>query len=285
MDYRSDLFPPVLALGLSLLLHSTLMGVHPLRFQEDPPDPVDTVVVQFLEEPGPEGTPATEPAAEAPAPPAIPAPAPAAPATPPAPRPTPAAKPEDPPPTAATEPPFPEPTQPVSSESPPPEPAAVPAPRPPAPPAPPAPPLEVVPAPPSLRELLPSNSDLRRYAASRELPDPTAAGVREATLSLGNADLRYRGYLDTVHASIDRSEKWKEAVLMGGGGGVVVVRMTITSLGQLEAVEVTRSSGSHLLDGAAVDAVQRARIPPFPSHWTIEKLHLHAQFNYQLVTR
>jgi TonB family protein len=65
----------------------------------------------------------------------------------------------------------------------------------------------------------------------------------------------------------------------------VVLRITITSLGQLEAVEVTRSSGSHLLDGAAVDAVQRARIPPFPSHWTIEKLHLHAQFNYQLVTR
>ena len=34
----------------------------------------------------------------------------------------------------------------------------------------------------------------------------------------------------------------------------------------------------------AVDAVQRAHIPPFPDHWKIEKLHLHAQFNYELVT-
>ncbi|MDF1552220.1 MAG: energy transducer TonB [Deferrisomatales bacterium] len=148
----------------------------------------------------------------------------------------------------------------------------------------PDPELEVVPPPPSLTDLLPRASDLQRFAGRAELPDPTAAGVREATLSLGTEDLRYRGYLETVHAAIDRSEKWKEAVLMGGGGGVVVVRMTVTSLGQLVSAVVTRSSGSHLLDSAALDAVERAHIPPFPSHWKVEKLHLHAQFNYALVT-
>ena len=142
----------------------------------------------------------------------------------------------------------------------------------------------MVPPPTDVRDLLPRASDLQRFAGRSELPDPTAAGVREATLSLGTEDLRYRGYLETVHAAIDRSEKWKEAVLMGGGGGVVVVRMTITSLGQLVSSVVTRSSGSHLLDSAALDAVQRAHIPPFPAHWQVEKLHLHAQFNYQLVT-
>ena len=138
--------------------------------------------------------------------------------------------------------------------------------------------------PPTVNDLMPTADDLRRFVQPTELPDPAVAGVREATLSLGTEDLRYRGYMGTVRAAINRSEKWREAVLMGGGGGVVLVRMTITSLGQLVSAEVTRSSGNHLLDSAALDAVQRAQLPPFPAHWRIEKINLHAQFNYQLVT-
>ena len=60
--------------------------------------------------------------------------------------------------------------------------------------------------------------------------------------------------------------------------------MILTSLGQVRQVSITRSSGRALLDGAALEAVRNAPIPPFPPHWKIELLHLDAQFSYKIIT-
>jgi protein TonB len=125
---------------------------------------------------------------------------------------------------------------------------------------------------------MPRAADVRPTAA---LPDPAGEGVREATLALGEVDVRYRGYLDQVRSSIDRTWRWKEALLAAGGGGRVLLRFTLGQ-GAVEEVQVAESSGSPILDREAVEAVRRAPLPPFPHHWTIERLHLFAEFAYRL---
>jgi TonB family protein len=71
-----------------------------------------------------------------------------------------------------------------------------------------------------------------------------------------------------------------KALVVAGGSRSVLVRLTIDSTGLVQEARVVEGSGNPTLDAEALDAVRRARIPPFPTHWTIERLHLVAQFDY-----
>jgi TonB family protein len=130
---------------------------------------------------------------------------------------------------------------------------------------------------------MPNPADLAAYARNDGPPDPAGAKTREATLTLGTTDIRYRGYLDGIETAIDLSwsQRWKEALLAAGRAGSVVVRFTLTPGGNIESVEVVKGSGSSILDDEASNAVRRAPLPPFPAHWTIDRLHLLAQFDYR----
>lgn len=275
MDYRRNVLPPVLALALSAALHAGLGSWNPrLAREAEQPDPLP-VVVEYLPTPGEGGGAPPE------APGAGESPGPAAPPT--------AQRGPEPRPE-----PEPEPT-PVAAAS---EPAAVPpaeqAPLEPAPPAPPAAPStppasapDPAPAetPPASQvawaDLMPRASDVRPRTTT-SLPDPAGEGVREATLTLGEADVRYKGYLEQVQASIDRTWRWKEALLAARGGGKVLLRFTLGAGGAVEEIGVVESSGNPILDREAVEAVRRAPLPSLPSHWTIERLHLFAEFAYRL---
>lgn len=278
MDLRRDLFPPFLALALSAGLHGGLAWWNP-RPAEDPTDAeLLPVVVEYLPAAGEGGTaaeraaapaPETESAAEQPRDPSRPAePAPAA-----APVPVPA-------PEAPNEPP-PVPREPAREAPPAPAPAQLEASAAPEEP-PPLEPAVATPRPVPLADLLPQAADLKPYRAPATVPDPAGGEAREATLILGDVDVRYRGYLDAVQSAIDRSWRWKEALLAAGGGGRVLVRFTLGPDGSVEEVGVAESSGSPLLDREAAEAVRRAPLPPFPSHWTLERLTLFAQFAYRL---
>ncbi len=123
---------------------------------------------------------------------------------------------------------------------------------------------------------MPRAAELQALAA----PD---RGAREATLALEATDERYRGYLDRVRSAVDGSWRgWREALLAAGRGGRVVVRVSLRPGGQVDEVQVIESSGSPILDQEAVASVRRSPLPPFPAHWTLERLHLVAQFDYRL---
>jgi TonB family protein len=51
-------------------------------------------------------------------------------------------------------------------------------------------------------------------------------------------------------------------------------------MGMVQDAEVVEPSGNPTLDTEAVDALKRGRLPPFPAHWTLERLSLMAQFDY-----
>jgi len=147
----------------------------------------------------------------------------------------------------------------------------------------PAPPQFVRPRSPDLRDLLPRAGDLAAYGRSKALPDPTAPGARETVVvGLGEQDPRYRGYLEQVQAAIYGAWRTGRALLVAGPSRTCLVRFSLTPLGLPGDVQVVRRSGNPTLDADAVDAVRRARIPPFPTHWTLERLQMEAQFDYVL---
>ncbi len=266
MDYRRDLLPPALCLALSVALHGTLLSWHP---PEPAPDRSPPQAVELLYLPLPptaEATPAprrTEPVAKRP----VPEPKTTSPPASPEPRPEPEAQPEPEPGPVATEAPLVEQAAPAPEVPPPaPAPEAVPAPA---------------PEPLTLAQLMPRPEDLDAGPAAGETPDPTAKGVKEASLSLTDTDARYRGYLDRVQDAVDLSWRWKEALLAAGAPGTVVVRFTLVPAGGVDDVVVVQSSGNPFLDREATDAVRRAPLPPFPGHWRIQRLHLVAQFDYR----
>lgn len=131
----------------------------------------------------------------------------------------------------------------------------------------------------SLSELLPTAKELARFRSS-EPPDPAGSGAREATLGLGEPDARYRGYINHVHDAIFASWHVGRGLLVSGKSRRVVVRFSLNSLGIVENAEVVEPSGNPTLDNEALEAVRRGRLPPFPAHWTLEKLHLMAEFDY-----
>jgi ribonuclease P protein subunit RPR2 len=49
--------------------------------------------------------------------------------------------------------------------------------------------------------------------------------------------------------------------------------------GTVEDIAFEKRSGSPILDAEAENAIRRAKLPPFPSHWEIHRLHLIAQFD------
>lgn len=270
MDYRRDLLPPVLALALSAALHAGLGWWEPGT--DDRAAPAETLPVVVEYRPG-EGT--GEPGAEAPdADPGETKPT--------EPPPDPAQSPE--PlrlPTARAPEHLPKPPPEVSDTDIPADPIATPPQPPPFPEA--LPPSQPeTPPPVRLVDLLPRADDLRPYTQHPPPPDPAGGEEREATLTLEDADVRYKGYLGQVQASIDRTWRWREAMLAARAGGQVLVRFSLASEGTVDDVLVVESSGSPLLDREATEAVRRALAPPFPRNWTIERLHLFAQFVYRL---
>ncbi len=262
IDLRSDLLPPLLALALSLAVHLAAAWWVPPPPTPDRSEP-EAVIVEMRELPSP--APRAEPR---PKPRRFPKPKPVAR---PKPRPEPPRNPSRPKPAPqpAARPPEPAPVVQKPEETPP------------APPRPAPPPPEPKPEPtlPRLADLLPSTREIARAPAGA--PDP-AGGAKEATLWLGQADTRYRGYLERVQNAIDVSWRWKEALLGAGRPGSVVIGFTLTPDGRAEEVKVSRSSGSPLLDEEAAAAVRRAVFPAFPAHWSIRRLRLFAQFDYRL---
>ena len=65
-----------------------------------------------------------------------------------------------------------------------------------------------------------------------------------------------------IRARVERRKRYPGSA--GRASGTVVLSLKVTSSGVLAEVSVSRSSGNRLLDQAAVNAVQSARLPAAP---------------------
>ncbi len=144
---------------------------------------------------------------------------------------------------------LPEPPQPSQ----PPDPAAA---RPPPPPAP-EPAARRVDKP---RPAAP-DSAAQRAAGSGGGASAGAARQGTATLSKARRDDLMASWGSAIRARIERRKRAPR----GGGSGTVMLRLAVSSNGELAGVSVIRSSGQPALDESALRAVTSARFPKAPS--------------------
>ena len=194
----------------------------------------------------------------------------------PAPRPAPPA-PTPPPPVAKAEPPTPEPM------------TRVPEPRPAAPEPPPQPSEttasdSAAPAPPQVAVARPPDG-MRRQPGGGGLLGGGRGGVEGEPIPLDTPEPRYQDYFNKIRERI--KAKWIYPREAGDRGieGELLIEFHIAKDGRVAFIELRNSSGTAILDDAALTAVKLAQpFPPVPDEIAKQTLAINGQFRYQIVS-
>jgi protein TonB len=299
----------------SLLLHVVLIGAavlwnqlwppvyvkrgEPLLVDIAPERPAERAPRGSLSDPPARPTPPAARRAEAPPAPPVRPPAPRVPA--PRPAPPPAAKPEPAPappvaaPASAPEvaraqppepPPVPVPSPPPASRpsEPPavePSPGARPAPSSPEPPA-------LAPPPGAAPGLGRPRLDLPAAMLRRPPGGGTQGGrggIEGEPVPLDTPDPRYKEYFDLIREKIRRNWGYPREAADRGIEGQLLIEFHIARSGQLEYIELRRTSGVGVLDEYALNAIRLAQpFPPVPEPIAKNVLAISGLFRYQIVT-
>jgi protein TonB len=142
---------------------------------------------------------------------------------------------------------------------------------------------------PALSVPSPPKSSIKEKNPTPQLKKPLKPQAREATVSLdrmSDDDAQYRSYLGHLRSKIGAVWEYPSAAREKGLNGVVTVRFTIARNGSLKALTIKKESSHRLLDNEALRTI-RAAAPflPFPSDFSIEKLHVLASFEYEFSER
>lgn len=125
---------------------------------------------------------------------------------------------------------------------------------------------------PNLKELLPPVTWARRTDRSED---------GDVTVPLNSREPRYVSYLTSVKRAIEVVWEYPETALRRGIEGKLVLEFTISSNGGLSEAALIQSSGSPLLDEAAIRAVRAASpFHPIPPSIGKNRLHIVASFEY-----
>lgn len=104
--------------------------------------------------------------------------------------------------------------------------------------------------------------DARRGVASGRQNAQKATEGRKTARASQSGNARVSNYPGKVRAKLRRAQRYPRAAKRQRLKGEVHVRFTIARNGSVSAIRIARSSGSEILDRAAVDTVRRAA--PFP---------------------
>jgi TonB family protein len=244
-----------------------LVDIAPERPEEkaplgNPARPVGPPEPRERPAPAPPPRPAAPPrAVQAPRPPA-PRPAPQAPA----------------PPAIARSEPAPEP--PVRTPEPrstAPEPQTTPAPSEAAAPTPPGPPQVAV--------ARPLDSMRRQPGGGGGLQGGGRGGVEGAPIPLDTAEPKYQDYFNKVRERIKANWVYPRQAGERGIEGELLIEFHIAKDGRVAYLELRHSSGTAILDDAALTAIKLAQpFPPVPDELAKQALAINGQFKYQIVS-
>lgn len=124
------------------------------------------------------------------------------------------------------------------------------------------------PGPASVSEVVARGND--SAVATREVGSERSgqAGPEKATASLFPAP-DYSSWLKVIRDKIERAKVYPRMARHQGLEGKTTLRFKINSQGQVEKVEIVESSGSSLLDSAAISAVRQAAPFPYVPGWLL----------------
>ena len=105
---------------------------------------------------------------------------------------------------------------------------------------------------------------------------------KEDTVDLSTTEFKYLSYFLKMKRQIESVWTYPKESQYRGEYGTLFLVFTIRSNGDLEGVQLLRSSGFARLDNEAVRAIQEAApFAPFPKSWGgLEKLNIRATFEY-----
>jgi periplasmic protein TonB len=126
----------------------------------------------------------------------------------------------------------------------------------------------------------------RRLPTVQELLPPAtwsspASNSRDAAIALNTRDPQYITYFNSIKRSIEFVWEYPEAALRYGLQGKLLLQFTILDSGELESMQIVRSSGSNLLDHEALRAMKAAApFRPIPPWIDKRRLTITASFEY-----
>lgn len=105
----------------------------------------------------------------------------------------------------------------------------------------------------------------------------------EDTVNLNTREFKYISYFSKIKSKIELVWNYPQIAVMRGEQGTVHLKFTIVEDGNLEDVQLIKSSGYPVLDEEVIRAVRTAApYPPLPKSWGLKKLHIIGEFNYIL---
>jgi TonB family protein len=110
----------------------------------------------------------------------------------------------------------------------------------------------------------------------------SSAGWREDTIDLSSSDTKYLQYRRDIARKLSRAWKYPQKAKDAGKQGIAVLKISINSDGSVSAANIISSSGSAILDEAALLAAKSAA--PFgqlPAA-DLTQLHIFIKFLYEL---
>ncbi|MDH5543353.1 MAG: TonB family protein [Nitrospinota bacterium] len=104
----------------------------------------------------------------------------------------------------------------------------------------------------------------------------------EAIVSLNTKKFKYASYFLKIKRDVEAAWYYPDEAISRGLGGTTLLRFTLLPSGEMEGLDIVRSSGESSLDSASIDAV-KAAVPfdPFPATITQKRLHIVVHFTYQ----
>ena len=108
----------------------------------------------------------------------------------------------------------------------------------------------------------------------------------EETISLNTQDKRYSSYAKAIKEQLMRHWSYPQQAWENLIEGKVLVLFTLTREGGLKGIRILGSPAYEILSKEAARTIQAAApFPPFPGSVTVSRLHIRANFVYQLVSR
>jgi periplasmic protein TonB len=189
-------------------------------------------------------------------------------------------------------PPAPAPPQAVAKTDPTPEPMVkTPEPRPAAPDTPPSqtapsqPAVSAPPAAPQVAVARPLDSMRRQPGGGGGLTGGGRGGVEGEPIPLDTPEPKYQDYFNKIRERIKANWIYPRQAGDRGIEGELLIEFHIAKDGRLSYIELRHSSGTTILDDAALTAVKLAQpFPPVPDEIAKQTLAINGQFKYQIVS-
>ncbi len=134
------------------------------------------------------------------------------------------------------------------------------------------------------RNSIPGDKNINGFAGGTSKEYSYKHASREATVAIGTQSIKYASYMKHIKDKVENVWIYPQDARENGMQGRLLVYFSISKNGSLYRLSLVRSSGSKILDDAAMQAIRDASpFPKLPDRLHLDRLNIYAAFEYKLV--